>query len=229
MEASTKCKKISKILEKSYKGDESILEIGVDEAGRGPMFGRVYSAAVILPNNETFKYEWMKDSKKFTSKKKIMEVANYIKENALSWSVSYESEEVIDNINIRNATHNAMHNAIKKIVSKNPKLSYFLLIDGNDFKPYVEFTENEGFKAITHRCVEGGDNKFASIAAASILAKVSRDEYIEELCENDNTLIDRYDLLKNKGYGTKKHMDGIKQYGITQYHRKTFGICREYA
>ena len=78
-------------------------------------------------------------------------------------------------------------------------------------------------------CVEGGDNKYAHIAAASILAKVSRDEYIEELCENDPTLNEKYDLLKNKGYGTKKHMDGIKEYGISRHHRKTFGICREYS
>jgi ribonuclease HII len=95
-----------------------------------------------------------------------------------------------------------------------------LLIDGNDFTKYAE---------MSHVCIEDGDNKYASISAASILAKVSRDAYIADLCAADPTLIEKYDLLKNKGYGTKKHMDGIKQYGITPFHRRSFGICRDYA
>ena len=130
-----KVKRKTVVLDKCYKQDEDILEIGVDEAGRGPMLGRVYSAAVVLPQNDTFRYDMMKDSKKFTSKKKILEAAEYIKENALYWNVSYETEEDIDKKNIRNATHCAMHKAIKGIIKNNPKLSYFLVIDGNDFKP----------------------------------------------------------------------------------------------
>ena len=231
MKESQPTKKIKKqqiVLEKSYINNPEIKEIGVDEAGRGPMFGRVYSAAVVLPQNEIFHYEWMKDSKKFTSKKKIKEVAEYIKQNAVYWSVSYESEDIIDKVNIRNATHYAMHKAISEIVSKNPKDDFYLLIDGNDFRPYVKISENDGFNPLQHTCIEQGDNKYACIAAASILAKVSRDIYIDELCKNDNSLIERYDLQNNKGYGTKKHMAGIKEYGITEHHRKTFGICRQY-
>lgn len=222
-------KKPRVILEKSYKKNSAIKEIGIDEAGRGPMFGRVYSAAVVLPQNDTFHYDWMKDSKKFTSKKKIKEVAQYIKDNALFWSVSYETETCIDKINIRNATHSAMHKAITDIVSTNPKEDYFLLVDGNDFKPFIQVSEDSGFSPIQHVCIEGGDNKYASIAAASILAKVSRDAYIDELCQQDSDLAERYDLQNNKGYGTKKHMEGIKEYGITKHHRKTFGICRQYS
>lgn len=220
-------KKPKVILRKKYN-NVSLLEIGIDEAGRGPMFGRVYSAAVVLPDNDTFRYDWMKDSKKFTSKKKITEVAEYIKQHALYWSVSYETEQCIDKINIRNATYASMHKAIKEIILANPKENFFLLVDGNDFKPYINIDEERGFSQVPHKCITGGDNKYANIAAASILAKVSRDTYIEELCEKDPTLIERYDLQKNKGYGTKKHMEGIKQYGISEYHRKTFGLCREY-
>ena len=222
--------KIKHILEKSFTNNNDIMEIGIDEAGRGPMLGRVYSAAVVLPNNDTtFRYDLMKDSKKFTSKKKIMEVAEYIKNHSIAWSVGYEDEEVIDKINIRNATYSAMHKAIKDIIKKDHNKTYFLLVDGNDFKPYVEFNEETGFMPYTHKCITGGDNKYANIAAASILAKVSRDSYIEELCNKDHSLIEKYDLLKNKGYGTKKHIDGIKDHGISCYHRKTFGICKQYA
>ena len=218
------------ILEKSYRGICEELEIGIDEAGRGPMLGRVYSAAVVLPmDDKDFRYDWMKDSKKFTSKKKIVEVAEYIKKNAIAWSVAYETEEVIDNINIRNATYSAMHKAIRETITSDSKQSYFLLVDGNDFKPVINYTEEDGFKQIPHTCITGGDNKYAAIAAASILAKVSRDEYIEELCEKEPQLVERYDLLKNKGYGTAKHMEGIKNYGISKYHRKSFGICRQYS
>tara|TARA_Y100000817_G_C16682030_1_gene466371 strand:+ start:85 stop:774 length:690 start_codon:yes stop_codon:yes gene_type:complete len=218
------------ILKKSYLEDSDKFEIGVDEAGRGPMLGRVYSAAVVLPSNDTFRYDLMKDSKKFHSTRKIEEAANYIKEHALYWSVEYETEQCIDKINIRNATHSAMHKAIKNVVSTTTDNSmFFLLIDGNDFKPYLGFTENKGYTQISHTCIEGGDNKYASIAAASILAKVERDKYIHEICEKSPYLDERYDLLKNKGYGTKKHLEGIKEYGISEHHRKTFGICREYS
>jgi len=197
------------------------------------MFGRVYSAAVILPKNDTFQYELMKDSKKFSSKKKLHSVAEYIKEHALYWHIGYESEEVIDKINIRNATYSAMHRAIKGVVQKQKETvenceQFYLLVDGNDFKPYIYFDNNQ-MQSISHVCVTGGDNKYCAIAAASILAKVARDDYIAEMCEKDNILVERYDLLNNKGYGTKKHMDGIKTYGITAHHRKTFGICKDYA
>ena len=211
-----------------YTNDTNCIEIGVDEVGRGPMFGRVYTAAVILPKDNSFDHSRMKDSKKFHSKKKIKEVSDYIKENAIAWSVKWEDEKVIDDINIRNATHSAMHKAIKDIYKEGDDL--LLLIDGNDFKPYVVFNHKQQcLVQIPHVTIEGGDNKYTSIAAASILAKVTRDEYIQELCNENPLLVERYDIEKNKGYGTKKHMDGINKYGITEWHRKSFGICKNFA
>ena len=105
---------------------------------------------------------------------------------------------------------------------------YKLLIDGNDFKPYLKLNDDI-LEAVPHTCIKGGDNTYTSIAAASILAKVTRDEYITKLCDENPYLIERYDLKNNKGYGTKKHMDGIKQYGISKWHRKSYGICKDYS
>ena len=220
-------KKIKPILKNKHIEDETIIEIGVDEAGRGPMLGRVYSAAVILPKDETFKHELMKDSKKFTSEKKINEVADYIKENAIMWNVAYCSEEEIDHLNIRNATHRAMHNAIRNLINNNNIKQYHLLIDGNDFKSFT-IVDNLNIVQIPHTCIKGGDNIYSTIAAASILAKVERDKYIYELCDNNPELDEKYSIRKNKGYGTKDHMNGIIQHGISNYHRKTFGLCRNY-
>ena len=233
-------------LKPAYCLEEDVLEIGIDEAGRGPMFGRVYAGAVILPKSmDAFNHTWMKDSKKFHSEKKIREVAAYIKANATAWAVGWADEGEIDRLNIRRATHQAMHQAIQEVLSKDKKNNILLLVDGNDFTPFLlqaEQVQAEQVQAeqaqaeqaqaeqvqVQHVCIEGGDNTFSCIAAASILAKVARDDYIAELCAAEPDLITRYDLLKNKGYGTKKHMDGIKQYGITPYHRKTFGICKQF-
>ena len=214
------------LLNVSYYNDDNIIEIGIDEVGRGPMFGRVYTAAVILPK-EDFEHSKMKDSKKFHSKKKINEVSEYIKENAIAWSIQWEDEKVIDKINIRNATHSAMHKAIKEIYDKENGKNYVLLVDGNDFKPYIVMKENI-LEQVSHVCIEGGDNKYSSIAAASILAKVARDAYIDEMCVLNPELIEKYDLNNNKGYGTKKHMDGISEHGITEWHRRSFGICKTF-
>ena len=207
-------------------------EIGVDEAGRGPMLGRVYASAAVLPKSmEQFNHALMKDSKKFHSEKKIKEAAEHIKENAIAWSVQYSDEGVIDKINIRNATHKAMHAAINDVMeqlkNKHPSINTntLLLVDGNDFTPMMDMTTGE---KISHVCIEGGDNTYSAIAAASILAKVSRDDYIAELCAENPNLNEHYGILKNKGYGTKIHMDGIKQHGITPFHRKSFGICRSF-
>ena len=229
MEKKTKNTK-QQLLNVSYYNDDNVIEIGIDEVGRGPMFGRVYTAAVILPK-EGFDHSKMKDSKKFHSKKKINEVSEYIKENAISWSIQWEDEKVVDKINIRNATHSAMHKSIKEIYNKdNDKdkdIKYVLLVDGNDFKPYVVMKQNT-LEQVPHVCIEGGDNKYTSIAAASILAKVARDAYIDELCVLHPELIEKYDLSNNKGYGTKKHMDGITEHGITEWHRRSFGICKTF-
>jgi ribonuclease HII len=173
----------------------------------------------------------MKDSKKFTSEKKIQEAAAYIKANAIAWFVGYSTEQVIDDINIRNATHRAMHEAIRGVINSltNAPHHYHLLVDGNDFTAFTSVSKEHGFIQVPYTCIEGGDNKYSAIAAASILAKVSRDTYIEELCKEHPILDERYGLLKNKGYGTKKHMDGIKEHGITEFHRKSFGLCKQYA
>ena len=225
---------VKQTLQKYFTEDPNVFEIGVDEAGRGPLFGRVYAAAVVLPKDDSFDHSKVKDSKLFTSKKKIGEAAEYIKSNALAWSVSFESEEVIDKINILQATQQAMRHAvldtIKQYNSKREtREKYHLLIDGNYFKP-ISLPNAEGTKleVLDFDTVTGGDNKFSSIAAASILAKVSRDQYILDLCEEHPELITNYGLDGNKGYGAKVHLDGIKQHGITQWHRKTFGICKSY-
>jgi len=220
-------------LNKCFTNDRNIIEIGVDEVGRGPLFGRVYAAAVILPKGNTFDYSKMKDSKKFHSKSKIIETSDYIKNNALAWSICYETESTIDEINILQATQKCMHNCIKDIINKvsvlEKDISFFLLVDGNYFLPYLHFNEKlQSLDSIPYSTFEGGDNKFASIAAASILAKVERDKYIEDLCKNNSELSEKYSLDTNKGYGSKKHLDGIKKYGITEGHRKTFGICKNY-
>jgi ribonuclease HII len=245
-------KKPANILHKFYDIDPDVFEIGVDEAGRGPLFGRVYSGAVILPKDDTFDHSQMKDSKKFHSKTKIAEVAEYIKANAIAWGVGYESEQVIDNINILQATQQSMHKAISnacshaiskttsKTISKNfstskaisessnstnekMRIRYQLLVDGNYFKPYLLDT-----KKVPYVTVEGGDNKYSSIAAASILAKVARDKYIDDMCDQYPYLSENYGINSNKGYGAKRHIDGIKEHGITVWHRRSFGICKNY-
>jgi ribonuclease HII len=208
-------------LTKFYNEEWDKLEVGIDEAGRGPLFGRVYTAAVILPKDETFKYEWLKDSKKFSSEKKIVEVANYIKENTLAWNVTYNDEKNIDKINIRQSVLSSMHDSIKGVM-KDKQKEYFLLVDGNDFKPYMRY-ENEMFLPVEHQCIEGGDNKYCAIAAASILAKTERDKYIQELCEENPDLKEKYGIHKNKGYGTREHLVGISNHGISKWHRKTYG------
>jgi ribonuclease HII len=230
---------------KKYMHELGTVEIGADEAGRGPMLGRVYSGAVILPKDDSFDHFKMKDSKKFTSKnpKKINEVAEYIKQNAIAWAVEYEDEKVIDEINILQATQSAMHKAIKSVIGQLSKKTdgktdvldpnynnLLLLIDGNYFKQLTILNQGKTkLVTINYETVEGGDNKFTAIAAASILAKTERDKYIDDLCKENPELIERYGIDSNKGYGSKKHMDGIKTYGITKWHRRTFGLCKDYA
>jgi len=248
-----KIKSPSPCLLHAFHESPDINEIGVDEVGRGPLFGRVYAAAVILPKDDSFDHSKMKDSKKFTSKKKIQEVAEYIRENAIAWSVQYEDEKTIDEINILQASQKAMHKSIVEVLknSKLPHKSVKLLIDGNYFMPLNIYNgtvlslskdgkghgqpivvgsgnSNGRIEQMDFVCIEGGDNKYSSIAAASILAKVERDKYIEELCLEHPDLIEKYSIDSNKGYGSKKHIEGIKKYGITIWHRRSFGICKNY-
>jgi len=230
---------ISNTMHKYVSEDNNVYEVGVDEAGRGPLFGRVYTAAVILPKDDSFDHSKMKDSKKFHSTKKIKDVADYIKDNAIAWYISFEDERVIDEVNILQATQKAMHTSIKEVI-KNIHLqeslktgtdsySFQLLIDGNYFNPIMILNHKTNKpQIIPYTCIEGGDNKYTAIAAASILAKVERDRYIEELCEENIELKEKYGIDSNKGYGAKKHLDGIKEHGITIWHRKTFGICKTY-
>ena len=224
-------------------------EIGVDEAGRGPLFGRVYTGAVILPHpassasvsaSASFDFSLLKDSKKFTSEKKIREVSDYIKQHAVAWAVAYEEPAVIDALNIRRATLQCMRTAINAVIKNHgatvapapapiPTSDYLLLIDGNDFIPMGNFNQRTSeIENYRHVCVEGGDNTYACIAAGSILAKVARDDYIEKLCDEYPVLDELYSLRGNKGYGAKKHMDGIREHGITQWHRRSYGICRTF-
>ena len=216
-------------LKKYHTDNPLIFEIGVDEAGRGPLFGRVYSGAVILPKDDTFDHSLMKDSKKFHSKKKIAEVAEYIKTHAIAWGVGYCTEQTIDDINILQATQQSMHKAIAAALKDaghvNPASTPYLLVDGNYFKPY---THNSNPTPIPYTTVEGGDNTYTCIAAASILAKVARDDYIDELCSENPELDEHYGIASNKGYGAKRHIDGIKAHGITIWHRRSFGICKQY-
>jgi ribonuclease HII len=211
---------------------DSSFEIGIDEAGRGPLFGRVYVAAVVLPKDSAnFHHEWMRDSKKIKSKKTMTDLANYIKQHALYWHIEYAEAAEIDQSNILVSVINGMHRCIQSIVAKLPnetdKSAGLLLVDGNYFKPYVKYDEaSDQFISLQHQTVEKGDGTYSSIAAASILAKDARDTYVEELCKVYPDLSSRYALEKNMGYGTKAHIDGIKSHGITQWHRKTFNICR---
>jgi ribonuclease HII len=232
-------RKVQEPLKKYFYDDLNKIEIGVDEAGRGPLFGRVYTGAVILPKDDSFDHFKMKDSKKFTSKAKIEEVAEYIKKHAIAWYVSFEDEKVIDEINILQATQSAMHKSIlevrKQYIQKmnlnveKTDYSINLLIDGNYFNPInIVNKKTNKMETIHYTCVEGGDNKFTAIAAASILAKVERDKYIDDLCVEHPELIEHYAINSNKGYGAKKHIDGIKAHGITIWHRRSFGICKNY-
>lgn len=228
-----KKRNIQQPLKICFDNNTNIIELGIDEAGRGPMFGRVYAGLVVLPKDDSFDHSQMKDSKKFHSKKKIEQVAEYIKENATAWAVEYEDEQTIDDINILQATQSAMHKCIKTVLTKLTDVNLdrlLLLVDGNYFKPYTTLNKTKTkMETIKYQLIEGGDNKYTAIAAASILAKVERDKYIEDLCVLNPELIEHYGIDSNKGYGSKKHMDGIKQHGITKWHRKTFGICKEFA
>jgi len=214
-----------------FKNPEFDVEIGIDEAGRGPMFGRLYVAAVVLPRDGSFFHKDIKDSKKIKSVKKMKECFDYIIQNSVYYAIHFVEHDVIDKINIRQAVFQGMHACIKDIYDRMESPSKLqLLIDGNDFKPYVFFDETrQNIITLPYETVEGGDNTYMSIAAASILAKYSRDEYIHKLCESYPDLVSKYSIHTNMGYGTKKHLEGINEHGISQWHRTTYGVCKSKA
>jgi len=201
-------------------------ELCLDEVGRGCMFGNVYIACVVLPKDNSFNKKDIKDSKKIKSRAKLDRISEYIKENAVFWYVESISVDVIDSVNILQSVMIGMHNCIDNILSKidvkNKKVE--LLVDGNYFN---EYKYTDGTK-INHVTIKQGDGKYLGIAAASILAKSSRDKYILDLCEKYPILKENYGLQNNMGYGTKVHLEGIESNGITQWHRKTFGKCKEF-
>jgi ribonuclease HII len=212
---------------------ESSVIIGVDEAGRGPLFGSVYTSAVILPD-ENFDKTQLKDSKKYSSEKKRKEVFEYIMINCKYKSIDFLTNHEIDKHNILNATQTSMHNSIRNIIKQlendnnsesflNLLNSILILVDGNYFKPFVYYY-NDVLYNIKYECVIKGDALHKEISAASILAKVSRDENIKEFVKNNPEYEEKYKLSKNKGYGTKEHRDGIKLHGYSQYHRKSFKL-----
>ena len=181
-----------------------VVEAGCDEAGRGCLAGAVYAAAVILPLD--FRNELLNDSKQLSEKQRYA-LRPVIEQEAVAWAVGIVTPEEIDRINILNASFLAMHRAIGQL-SVTPQ---HLLIDGNRFKPYP---------GIAHTCVVKGDGKYEAIAAASILAKTYRDDYMNELHEK----YPMYDWKSNKGYPTKAHRAAIARYGTTPYHRQSFQL-----
>ena len=180
------------------------IEAGCDEAGRGCLAGSVYAAAVILPDN--YQNDLLNDSKQLTEKRRY-QLREIIERDAVAWAVGIVTPEEIDKINILNASILAMHRALDQLKVR-PEA---IIVDGNRFKPYNN---------IPHTTIVKGDGKYLSIAAASILAKTYRDDYMNRLAEE----YPQYDWFSNKGYPTKKHRDAIRQYGITPYHRKSYNL-----
>ena len=193
---------------------EGKVEAGCDEAGRGCLAGSVYAAAVILPDG--YQNELLNDSKQLTEKRRY-ELREIIERDAVAWAVGIVTPEEIDKINILNASILAMHRALDQLKVR-PEA---IIVDGNRFKTYSPplFGGGRG-EALPHTTIVKGDGKYLAIAAASILAKTYRDDYMNRLAEE----YPQYDWRSNKGYPTKKHRDAIRQYGITPYHRKSYNL-----
>ena len=190
-----------------YKGK---IEAGCDEAGRGCLAGSVYAAAVILP--EGYQNELLNDSKQLSEKKRY-QLREIIERDAVAWAVGIVTPEEIDQINILNASILAMHRALDQLKVR-PEA---IIVDGNRFKPYKDSVDG---KQLPHTTIVKGDGKYLAIAAASILAKTYRDDYMNGLAKE----YPQYDWLSNKGYPTKKHREAIRQFGISPYHRKSYNL-----
>ena len=205
-------------LDSHYTSD--LLEAGVDEVARGCLAGPVFAAAVIWPREIELETDFtmeLKDSKKL-SRNQRNNLREYIEAYAIDYSVASVNNQEIDSINIRNASFLAMHRAIQGL-NVDPDL---LLVDGNAFKPYLTPDSRD---VIEHKCIISGDDKYQSIAAASILAKVYHDDFIDSLLNNNEDL-KKYGWSTNMCYGTVEHIEAIKKYGISPYHRKSFGPCK---
>lgn len=220
---------------KLYKDSIEENQVGVDEVGRGCFSGPVVAGAVLWDSNwlaenkDVYEHlKWIKDSKKMTQKRRT-ECSDFIKKHCKIYSISHISAEEIDEKNILNAAHEAMHNCIDQIHSTHTIDR--LLVDGISFKPYknkhfnIENISNDSIM-IPHTCEPQGDNKYLSIASASILAKVERDTFMISLCNQFPEFQEKYDWINNKGYGTPKHIQGIREHGLSVYHRRTFGMCK---
>lgn len=202
---------------------EGLIEAGCDEAGRGCLAGSVYAAAVILPPD--YHNEQLNDSKQLTDRQR-KQLRTIIERDALAWAIGIVTPEEIDKINILRASFLAMHRALDQLKVR-PEA---LIIDGNRFTPYrpsptvgndISRTSNQTQeKALPHTCIVKGDAKYLSIAAASILAKTYRDDYMDRLAEE----YPQYDWQHNKGYPTRKHREAIRQYGTTPYHRLSYNL-----
>ena len=183
---------------------DNLIEAGCDEAGRGCLAGSVFAAAVILPPN--YQNDDLNDSKQLSEKRRYA-LREIILRDAVAWAVGIVTPEEIDRINILNASILAMHRALDSLHVR-PEA---IIIDGNCFKPYG---------SLPYTTIVKGDGKYLSIAAASILAKTYRDDYMNRLAQE----YPQYDWLSNKGYPTRKHREAIRQYGITPYHRKSYNL-----
>ena len=204
----------------NYFNDLNNYELGIDEAGRGPLIGRVYAGAVCWDSSKE-PSKLITDSKKLTSKKRKLAL-EWIKSNVKAWGVGYAESNEIDDINILQATNLAMTRAIDNLKQNVPldKPIKYLIVDGIGWE--------YKFKDYNVKSVVKGDSLYYSIAAASIIAKEYHDDYIIDLCRINPELDTKYSLLSNKGYGTKKHMEGIAQYGPSNYHRKSFAPIKNY-
>lgn len=195
---------------------EGLIEAGCDEAGRGCLAGAVYAAAVILPPD--YHNADLNDSKQLTEKKRYM-LREQIERDAVSWAVGIVTPEEIDKINILQASFLAMHRAIDQLIP----CPEALIIDGNRFTPYhpiIGDGTSRAEAALPHTTIVKGDGKYLAIAAASILAKTYRDDYMNRLAEE----YPQYDWRSNKGYPTKKHRQAIREYGVTPYHRLSYNL-----
>ena len=191
---------------------EGKVEAGCDEAGRGCLAGSVYAAAVIFP--EDYVNDELNDSKQLTDRRR-KQLRDIIQRDAVAWAVGVVIPDEIDQINILNASILAMHRALDQLTVR-PEA---IIVDGNRFKPYCPVVDGSAVN-IPHTTIVKGDGKYLSIAAASILAKTYRDDYMDELAEQ----YPQYDWKSNKGYPTKKHREAIRQFGITPFHRKSFNM-----